>query len=39
MVAHQVYGAWDEFVQWDVLMMALMKGLETKEVGDGAHNG
>jgi hypothetical protein len=38
-VAHQVHGAWDEVVQWDVSMVALMKGMETKEVGDGAHSG
>jgi hypothetical protein len=38
-VAHQIHSAWDEVVQWDVSMVALMKDLETKEVGDGAHSG
>jgi hypothetical protein len=38
-VAHQIHGYWDEVVQWDVSMVALMKGLETKEVGDGDHSG
>jgi hypothetical protein len=38
-VAHQIHGACDEVLQWDISMTALMKGLETKEVGDGAHSG